>query len=146
MLAFAMATLVLISIAEPPSFGSVSPRFLKAVTSSSFWTFMLICGVVFSQMVTMTLFFSLQTCIPYNLALLDNLSVRCCSSLLLPFARPMSSANLRLLIVRPSMEIEDMKLCNVSLIMFSKYMLNSTRDSRQSWRTPTFVLKYSQVL
>ena len=35
------------------------------------------------------------------------------------------------------METKDLKLCDVSLMMFSKYRLNSKGVSKQPWRTPT---------
>ena len=52
----------------------------------------------------------------------------------------MSSANLRLEIIRPPMEIVDLK-CNVSLMMFSKYKLKRIGERRQPCRTPTVVLR-----
>ena len=106
MLAVAMVVLVLISKLELPSFVSVAPRYLKAVISSSCWPFMLTCAAVFTPQLTITLLFSLLTLMPYAQALFDSLSVGSCSSLLLPPIRSMSSANLKLLIVRPPMEIE----------------------------------------
>ena len=141
MLAVAMASLILISAVERPSFVSVAPRYLKAITSSSCWPFMLICTVDLSPLLTMTLLFSLLISMPYSRALFDNLSVSSCNSSLLPPIRSMSSANLGLEIIRPPMEIVDLKLCNVSLMMFSKYKLKRIGERRQPCRTPTVVLK-----
>ena len=118
MLAVAMASLILISAVERPSFVSVAPRYLKAITFSSCWPFMLNCTVVLSPLLTMTLLFSQLIYMPYSRALFDNLSVSSCNSSLLPPIRSMSSTNLRLEIVRPPMEIVDLKLCNVSHDVF----------------------------
>ena len=43
----------------------------------------------------------------------------------------MSAANLRLEIIRPPMEIVDLKLCNVSLMMFCKYKLKRIGERRR---------------
>ena len=141
MLAVAMASLNLISAVERPSFVSVAPRYLKAITTSSCWPFMLICSAVLSPLLTMTLLFSLLISMPYSRALFDNLSVSSCNSSLFPPIRSMSSANLRLEIIRPSMEIVDLKLCNVSLMIFSKYKLKRIGERRQPCRTLTVALK-----
>ena len=143
MLAVAMASLILISAVERQSFVSVAPMYLKAITSSSCWPFMLICTFVLSPLLTMTLLFSLLISMPYSRALFDNLSqsVSSCNSSLLPPIRSMSSANLRLEIIRPPMEIVDLKLCNVSLMIFSNYKLKRIGEKRQPCRTLTVVLK-----
>ena len=141
MLAVAMASLILISAVERPFFLSVAPWYLKAITSSSCWRFMLVCAVVLSPLLTMTLLFSLLISMPYSRALFDNPSVSSCNSSLLPPIRSMSSANHRLEIIRLPMETVDLKLCNVSLMMFSKYKLERIGERRQPCRTQTVVLK-----
>ena len=102
---------------------------------------MLICTVVLSPLLTMTLIFSLLISMTYSRALFDNLSVSSRNASLLPPIRSMSSANLRLEIIRPPMEVVDLKLCNVSLMMFSKYKLKRIGERRQPCCTPTVVLK-----
>ena len=47
----------------------VAPRFLKLVTSTNFWLFMLISALILFVLLVMILLFSVQTSIPYTIAL-----------------------------------------------------------------------------
>ena len=52
-----------------PSLDSVAPRYLKVVTSSNFWPFMLISALMLFVLLVMIVLFSGLTSIPYALAL-----------------------------------------------------------------------------
>ena len=67
--------------------------------------------------------------------------VRSCSSVLLPAIKSISSANLRLLIFQPPIEIVEVYSSSVFIIICSRKMLNNTRESRHPCLTPTVVLK-----
>ena len=60
-------------------------------------------------------------------------------------AAPMSSAKRRLEMRRPPMEVVLWCSCRVSLMMFSRKMLNRIGESRQPCRTPTVVGKCSPI-
>ena len=121
LLAVAMANLIATSTVKYLSFVRLAPRYLKAFNSSSCWLFMLIFVAVFSPPLTLTLLFSLLTSMRYACELFDSLPVSPCSSLLHHPIRTMSA------FVCPLIEIEDCKLCNISLMMLTKYRLNRTR-------------------
>ena len=67
--------------------------------------------------------------------------VKSCNSVLLPAIRSISSANLRLLIFRPPIEIVEVYSSSVFIIICSRKMLNNTGGSRHPCLTPTVVLK-----
>ena len=54
----------------------VAPRYLKLVTSSNFWPFMLIYSLVLFVLLVIIFLFSVLTSIPYAVALLTSLLVR----------------------------------------------------------------------
>ena len=53
-----------------------APKYLKLVTSSNFWPFMLIFAVMMFVLLVMILLFSVLTSIPYAVALSISLLVR----------------------------------------------------------------------
>ena len=116
----AMPILVFISVEERPSLVSVEPRYLKASTFYNCCPFTWICAHVLFPLFTITLLFLLLTSIPYAPDLVVSLSVRSCSSWLLPPIKSILSAKRRLLIVLPPMETVELKSCSISRLMFSK--------------------------
>jgi len=149
MAAVAVAILMRISAAQVPSFDRVAPRYLKAETCSSGSPFMVMLEAIFSVLLTMTLDFSVLTSIPYALALVTNLSVSSCSSLLLPPIKSMSSAKRRLQIGLPLMVMEVWGSWRVVSIILSRKMLKSTGESRHPCLTPTVVwlnLQYEPIM
>ena len=83
-----------------------APKYLKLATSFSVSPLMVILALMLLVLFTMVMDFSVLTSIPYALALLSSLSVRACSSVLLPPIRSMSSAKRRLQIGLPPIEME----------------------------------------
>ena len=75
-------------------------------TSSNFWPFMLISALMLFVLLFMISLFSVMTSNPYAVALSMSLLVRSRSSPLLPFIRSMSSANRRLHVSLPPMEMD----------------------------------------
>ena len=73
--AIAEAVLMQTSAEQVPSLHRVAPRYLKLVTSSNFWPFMLICTDIVVLLVIILLF-SMLTSIPYAVALSPSLLVR----------------------------------------------------------------------
>ena len=65
-----------ISAEQMPSLHRVAPRYLKLVTSSNFWPFMLISALVLFMLLVMILVFSVLTSIPYGVALSTSLLAR----------------------------------------------------------------------
>ena len=78
------------SAEQVPSLHSVALKYLKLVTSSNFWLFMLISALMLFVLLVMILLFSVLTSSAYAVALSTNLQVRSCSSQLLPPIRSMS--------------------------------------------------------
>ena len=69
------------SAEQVPSLHRLAPRYLKLVTSSNFWPFMLICTRMLFMLLVMILLFFVLTSIPYAVALSTNLLVKftnCC--------------------------------------------------------------------
>ena len=64
------------SAEQVPSLHRIAPRYLKLVTSSNFWPFMLISALILFVLLLMTLLFSVLTSIPYAVALSISLLVR----------------------------------------------------------------------
>lgn len=88
---------------------------------------------------TMTLLFCVLMLISYAFEYPATLFVRDCNSMLMPAMRSMSLAKRRLLNCFPPMKTEISRSCKVFHNIFSRKMLNSTRESGQPWRTPTVV-------
>ena len=74
--AIAEAILMQISPEQVPFLQRVAPRYLKLVTSSNFWPFMLISALMLFVLLVMILLFSVLISIPYALALSMSLLVR----------------------------------------------------------------------
>ena len=117
----------------------VAPRYLKLVTSANFWQFILISALMLFVLLIMTLFFSVLTSIPYAVALL----VRSWSSPLLPSMRSMSSANRKLHMGLPPMEMDVWLSWSVFCMIFSRnkwtgWVRVSIREGHLllSWETP----------
>ena len=91
--AIAEVILMWASAEQVPSLRRVAPSYLKLVTSSNFWPFMLISALMVFVLLVVILLFSVLTSIPYAVALSTSLLVRSWSSPLLPPIRSMSSAN-----------------------------------------------------
>ena len=70
------ANLMWTSAEQVPSLHKVAPRYLKLVTSSSFWLFMLISALMLFVLLVMILLFSVRTSIPYAVALSKSLLVK----------------------------------------------------------------------
>ena len=64
------------SAEQVPSFHRVASRYLKLVTSSNFWPFMLIYALMLFVLLVMILFFSVLTSLPYAVVLSTSLLVR----------------------------------------------------------------------
>ena len=65
-----------ISTEQVPFLHRVAPRYLKLVTSSNFWPFMLIFALMLFMLLVMILLFSVLTSIPYAIALSVSMLVR----------------------------------------------------------------------
>ena len=72
----AEAILIRTSAEQVPSLHRVTPRYLKLVTSSNFWQFMLISALILFVLLVMILLFSVLTSIPYAVTLSTSLLVR----------------------------------------------------------------------
>ena len=75
-LVIAEAILMRTSAEQVPSLHRVAPRYLKLVTSSNFWPFMLISALTLFVLFVMSLLFSVLISIPYAVALSMSLLVR----------------------------------------------------------------------
>ena len=73
--AIAEAILMRISAEQVPSLHRIAPRYLKLVTPSNFWLFMLISAWTFWVLLVMILLFSMLLLIPLTLALSSSLLV-----------------------------------------------------------------------
>ena len=62
------AILMQTSAEEVPSLHGIAPRYLKLVTSSNFWQFMLISALTLVLLLVMVLLFSVLTTIPHAAA------------------------------------------------------------------------------
>ena len=71
--ATAEAILMQISAGQVPSLHKVATRYLKLVTSSNFWPFMLISALMLFMLLVVILLFSVLTSIPYAIALFTNM-------------------------------------------------------------------------
>ena len=67
--AIAESILTRTSAGQVPSLHRVAPKYLKLVTSSNFWLFMLTSALVLFVLLAMVLLFSVLTSIPYTVAL-----------------------------------------------------------------------------
>ena len=74
--AIAEAFLMGTSAEQVPSLHRVASRYLKLVTSSNFWLFMLISALMLFVLLVMIFFFSVVTSISYAVALSMSLLVR----------------------------------------------------------------------
>ena len=74
--AIAEAILMRTSAVQVPSLHRVPPRYLKLVTSSNLWPFMLISALMLFVLLVMILLFSVLTSILYAVALSTSLLVR----------------------------------------------------------------------
>ena len=72
----AEAILMRTSAEHVPTLHKVTPRYLKLVTSSNVWPFMLISALMLFVLLVMILFFSALTAINYAVALSASLLVR----------------------------------------------------------------------
>ena len=61
---------------QVPSLHRIASRYLKLVTSSYFWPFMLISALMLFVLLVMILLFSVLTSNPYAIALFTSLLVR----------------------------------------------------------------------
>ena len=102
--AIAGVILMWISPKQVPSLHRVAPKNLKLAISSHFWPFMAIFALMSFVMSVVILLLFEPTSISYALSPATNLSVRSCSSPLLPPIRSMS--NRRLHIGLPPMEMD----------------------------------------
>ena len=71
--AIAEGNLMQTSAEQVPSLHRVAPRYLKPVTSSNFWLFMLMSALVLFMLLVIILLFSVLTSIPYGIALSTSL-------------------------------------------------------------------------
>ena len=74
--AIAEAILMRTSAEQVPSLHRIAPRYLKLVTSSNFWSFMVTSALKLFVLVVMVLLFSVLTSIPYAIVLSTSLLVR----------------------------------------------------------------------
>ena len=74
--AIAEAILTRTSAEQVSSLHRVAPRYLKLVTSSNFWPFLLISALMLFVLLVMILLFSVLTSFPYAVALSTSLLVR----------------------------------------------------------------------
>ena len=74
--AIAGAILMRTSAEQMPSLQRVAPRYLRLVTSSNSWSFMLISALMLYVLLVMILLFSVLTSFPYAVALSASLLVR----------------------------------------------------------------------
>ena len=127
--AIAGAILVRMSAEQVPSLHRVAPRYLKLVTSSSFWPFMLIFALMLFVLLVMILFFSVLTSIPHAAALFTSLLVKSCGSTSLLPIRSMTSANRRLHMGLQPMEMDVWWSWSLSCMMFSTNRLNRMSEN-----------------
>ncbi len=139
--AVAVAILIRISAVQELSLDNVAPRYLNPSTSSSLCPLMMMLLVVSLMLLTMTLDFSVLISMAYAPALSTSFLVSSCSSWLLPAKRSISSANLRLHIALPLMEMDVWWSWRVSSIICSRNRLKSIGDSKHPCLTPTVVGK-----
>ena len=118
---------VRISSVESPSEEMIDPRYLNDSTSP----FINIVFLGAILLLTLILLFSALMSISQARALLSSVVVSSCSSSSVPAIRLMSSANRRLLISLPFIDIAPLKLCRASWMIFSRKRLNSTGDKRR---------------
>ena len=71
----AIAEAILTSAEQVPSLHRVVPRYLKLVTSSNFWPFMLIPALMLFMLLVLILLFPVLTSIPYAVVLSMSLLV-----------------------------------------------------------------------
>ena len=128
--AVADAILIRISAKQVPSLHRVAPRYLKLVTSSNFWPFMLISALILFVLFVMILLFSVLTSFLYAVVLSTNLLVKPRSSPLLPPIRMMSSANRKLHVGLSPMEMDVWWSWSVSCMIFSGNKLNRMGESK----------------
>ena len=140
-LAIAEAILMWISAEQGPCLHKVAPRYLKLVTSSNFWLFMLIPAPMLFMLLVMILLFSVLTSTPYAIVLSTSLLMWSWSSPWLSSIRWMVSANSRLCMGLPPMEMNVWWSWSVSYITFSRNKLNWIGESKHPWWTPIVVLK-----
>ena len=130
------------SAEQVPSLHRVDPRYLKLFTSSNFWLFVLMSAPMFVLLV-MILLFSVVISIPYAVALSMSLLVKSWSSPQLLPIRLMSSANRKLHMGFPPIEMDVWWSWSVFCMIFPRNKLNRMGESKHPYRTPTVVLKNS---
>ena len=154
--AIAQAMLMRTSAPRVPSLHRIVPRYLKLVTSSKFWPFMLISALMLFVLLVMILLFSVLTlfmplfCLrvcwwvltsTHAVVLSMGLLVRSWSSSLLPPIRSMS-VDRRLHMILPPVEMEVWWYWNVSCMILSRNRWTRWMgESKHPWRTPTAVFK-----
>ena len=83
--AIAEVILMRTSAEQVPSLHRVAQRYLKMVTCSNFWPFMLIFALMLFVLLVMILLFSMPTSVPYAVALSTRMMAKSSSSpMLLP--------------------------------------------------------------
>ena len=132
-----------ISADQVPSLHRVSPWYLKLVTSSNFWLPMLLSSLTVFVLLVMILLFFVMTSFPYALALSTSLLVGSWSPPLLPPIWSISSANRRLHMGLPPMEMGVWWSWGVYCMIFFVNKLNRTGESKHPRWTPTVVLNNS---
>ena len=120
--AIAEAILMRISAEYVPSLRIVAPRYLKLVTSSDLCPFILISALMLFELLVMILLFSVLTSVPYAVAPSTSLLVKSCSSPLLPSVRSMSSANRRLHMGLPPMQMDVWWAWNVTYMVMECFV------------------------
>ena len=139
----AEAILLQTSAEQVPSLHRAAPMYLRLVTSSNFWSFMLLSALMLFMLFIMILHFSVLTFIPYVIALSTSLLVRSLSSSLLPPMRSTSLANRRLHIGLPPIEMDVWWSWSASCMIIFRHKLIGMGKSKHPLWTPTVVLKNS---
>ena len=80
----AVAVLIFTLSTQEPSYERVATKYLKEVTTSRVFPFMVVFALMLFMLFTITFYFSVLTSIPLASALSSSLLVRAWSSLLLP--------------------------------------------------------------
>ena len=133
------AILMQTSAEQVPSLHRVAPRYLKLVTSSNFWLFMLISVLMLFMLLVMILLFSVLTSTSYAVALPMSLLERSWSSPLLPPSRS-SLTKCRLHMGLPPMQMDVWCSQSASCTILSRNKLNRMGENKHPWWTPTLVL------
>ena len=138
------AALAMISVFDSSSLMTV-PGYLKWSTVSSYFPLTVILVVIGWTLFVMSLVFSALISMLYREDASSSCLTRLASSSF--SARPsMSSANLRLVIVRPPMLTVPERSFIASVVIRSRKMLNNVGDSRHPCWTPTEVRNLSPTV